>query len=98
MDDSVLDIQIVPSQGTDLANPDSGAQTNVNAEIFECEVGLYMLHNESVVRTALNINRMFVAFGRELNVDLPIFDHLIFDTKAEYHSQDDQNILDCFMT
>ena len=77
-DNSVFGINVAPREGTDFANAYAGAEANVNAEIAEREMFLYIVHYSFLIGTAQYFNVLSLSFCRKLNIKRSLIEKFVF--------------------
>ena len=75
---SVFGINIAPRESANFANAYAGAEANVNAEIAEREMFLYIVHYSFLIGTAQYFNALSLSFCRKLNIKRCVVENFVF--------------------
>ena len=93
-----FNVEIAPFQAAYFTDAKPGSEAYVYAEIAECEVMTDVVQNLAVVCRGQNLYALLFGSGRIFDVPLAVPEITAFLTEADYHFQDNENVLDVLLT
>ena len=91
-------VEIAPLQAAYFTDAQPGSKADVYAEVAECEVLTDVVQNLAVVGCCQNFYVLLLWSGRIFDVPLAVLEIAVLFSEADYHFQDNENVLDVLLT
>ena len=91
-------IEVAPFQSANLADAKSCSETDVDAEVSECEVTADVVKNLAMVGSREHFHFLLVGGGRIFDVPLAVLEIAKLYAMTDNHFQNDEYVLDVLLT